>query len=233
MTSTPTPPLKPCAGPCGRTLRPSRTRLDQYPDTVREESHGRCQRCKAAKFPPMGRRSKERTGYCSGCRRPTRRRDVAEELAPGTVVEYAVDQCRTCARHEREGRPIREVNDPAEWDDCGSCHRPMRPRRVRAADAEGTVRHERDGKCVTCVRREENPHRPAGPLIVGRPSRPIIRHERTAPKELRLDPVAAREVDPNLGAYYAQRRARKAAEEARKARLARTRPITRRTLVRH
>lgn len=232
-----TPPLTTCAGPCGRTMRPKRTTREQYPGTVRLESHGMCQRCKAAAYPSTGAHTLPRRGVCTGCRRTTRPRDTTIEQYPGTVVEYSVDKCRTCARHERKGPPQYQVTAPEKWADCDTCHRPMRPRQVRAKDAPGTVRYQEPGKCLTCHNREQHPEKVDRPLVIGRTvTRPLVRHvapppprqaapepkparPRTKrPKELTpLDEV--RKLDPNLATFYAARRARAAAEEARRNRV--------------
>lgn len=39
---------KPCLGPCKRTLRPSRSSAQDYPDTVQLSGLGRCRTCRDA-----------------------------------------------------------------------------------------------------------------------------------------------------------------------------------------
>ena len=88
---------------------------------------------------------------CTDCVRPIRPRRTHLADWPGTVALGAGQRCSGCYDRHRTGGPRRHPTVPVNTP-CTGCHRPMRPHRMRLADAPHTVLHHRAGLCFTCAK---------------------------------------------------------------------------------
>ena len=86
-----------CAGSCGRLLRPPRTMIADWPETIKMATRGRCSAC--CKRPDQERRQKRPT-HCAGCHRPMRGKT---ELRTSDTVRFAGrGLCTWCSKKQRK-----------------------------------------------------------------------------------------------------------------------------------
>jgi hypothetical protein len=91
----------PCHGGCGRSLRPYRRTVRQFPGTMMEYSENRCRGCWYAM---MSERHPEDPAYavltCPGCGCSTRPYRCPEDALPGTRRRQGEDKltCHPCSK---------------------------------------------------------------------------------------------------------------------------------------
>lgn len=93
---------------CDRPMRPARTSLDEYPDTIMYGASGKCRTCLDRE-----RRARRRATYrrnaiaswsnrhCTECGRPVRDRRISASEMPGTIVAGSHGRCSTCTTRAR------------------------------------------------------------------------------------------------------------------------------------
>jgi hypothetical protein len=91
----------PCKGPCGRLMRPARTRAHEYPGTVPHRAGGYCKAC-LSKLPPELRPAPRQAAKvttpkaCRSCDHPLRPHDAKIADHPGTLRCIGAGLCSRC-----------------------------------------------------------------------------------------------------------------------------------------
>lgn len=88
-----------CTGVCGRMIRPPKTKIADYPGTVRYEADGKCWSCTHA---PQGTRHLATPPTCVACDFPLRR--SREPFREGTRRHMGKGMCTTC--YKRAKKPV-------------------------------------------------------------------------------------------------------------------------------
>jgi NMD protein affecting ribosome stability and mRNA decay len=87
--------VTPCAGMCGRQLRPSYLRLDEMPGTVRRHAQGMCKYCHRRTEPMPVKGEGKVVRPCTACGFKTRPGKVKAADFPGTRIRVG-ELCRNC-----------------------------------------------------------------------------------------------------------------------------------------
>lgn len=133
----------PCAGGCGRPVRPVGSSKEEWPGTKVVMARGMCGSC-YKKTPD--RVNVRRPDNCVDCERPLRPNNALAKDWPGTVRNAAKGKCDSCLR----GHSPR--SQPPKLDPCKECG--VKLRYKGSAPEPGTKVHEGHGLCTTCRGRQ-------------------------------------------------------------------------------
>lgn len=167
-------PPRPCAGGCGKTVRPKRYSNKAFPGTVGIIRDGKCWQCANPVEPS---RQKNMVGPkiypCEGvCGRMLRPANTPKSEHPDTVPVTKNRMCWSCnhigktaSKPEHIFPGPDHVYAPGTSKCAGVCGRLLRSSRMKAADHPGTLPRIKAGMCGRCYAESQNQPAPTATAL--------------------------------------------------------------------
>lgn len=187
-------PTRPCAGGCGKTVRPKHYSNKDYPGTVGIIRDGKCWQCTNPVEPSRRRNMLAPAIFpCEGvCGRMLRPANTPKSEHPDTVPVTKNRMCWSCNHKNNKTEPMYIYPGPDHVYETGTskcvgvCGRLVRSTHYRADQRPGTVPRVKEGMCRSCsTNAGQEPGTPALEAATGLGALIAAREKREAEKRAR------------------------------------------------